>query len=51
MSKKSDRAGADRLLYDTISGDLGRKDQLPAQRIARQYRLSQTFKNKKNHMG
>ena len=44
------RVEADRILHDRISEDLARKDQLPAHRLARQFRLSQTFKNKKSHM-
>ncbi len=49
MSIKSDRAETDRILHDRISEDLARKDQLPAQRLARQFRLSQTFKNAQAH--
>jgi len=48
--KKPDRTEADRILHDKISGYLARKDQLPAQRLARQFRLSQTFKNTTSHM-
>ena len=50
MSKNSDRTEADRILHDRISGELALKDQLPAQRLARKLRLSQTFQNTKAHM-